>query len=56
MTKANLFWFFRALLLPDYPAALNYPGWIISFIAEVGLALWLVIKGVRARPTTGQPT
>ena len=53
---ANLFWFFRALLLPDYPAALNYPGWIISFIAEVGLALWLVIKGVRARPTTGQPT
>ncbi len=53
---ANLFWFFRALLLPDYPAALNYPGWIISFIAEVGLALWLVIKGVGPRPVTGQPT
>lgn len=44
---ANLFWFFRALLLPDYPA-LNYPGWAISFIAEVGLALWLLIKGAKA--------
>ena len=51
---ANLFWFFRALLLPDYPA-LNYPGWAISFIAEVGLALWLLIKGAKARPGADQP-
>jgi hypothetical protein len=52
---ANLFWFVRALLLPDYPA-LNYPGWVISFIAEVGLALWLLIKGVKARPDASQLT
>lgn len=51
---ANLFWFLRALLLPDYPA-LNYPGWAISFIAEVGLALWLLIKGAKARPGADQP-
>ena len=51
---ANLFWFLRALLLPDYPA-LNYPGRAISFIAEVGLALWLLIKGAKARPGADQP-
>lgn len=51
---ANLFWFFRALLLPDYPA-LNYPGWAISFIAEVGLALWLLIKGAKARLGAERP-
>ena len=51
---ANLLWFFRALLLPDYPA-LSYPGWAISFIAEVGLALWLLIKGAKARPGADQP-
>jgi hypothetical protein len=51
---ANLFWFFRALLLPDYPA-LNYPGWAISFIAEVGLALWLLFKGAKARLGAERP-
>jgi hypothetical protein len=51
---ANLLWFFRALLLPDYPA-LSYPGWAISFIAEVGLALWLLIKGAKARLGADQP-
>jgi hypothetical protein len=51
---ANLFWFVRALLLPDYPA-LNYPGWVISFIAEAGLALWLLIKGAKARPGVDHP-
>jgi hypothetical protein len=50
---ANLFWFFRALVLPDYPA-LNYPGWAISFIAEVGLALWLLIKSAKVRLGVGQ--
>lgn len=43
---AVLTWFLQALLLPDYPA-LRYPGLIVSFIAEVGLALWLVVKGVK---------
>lgn len=45
---ANLLWFFRALLLPDYPA-LSYPGWVLSFVAEAGLALWLLIKGAKTR-------
>jgi hypothetical protein len=42
---AVLVWFLQALLLPDYPA-IRYPGIIVSFIAEVGLALWLLVKGV----------
>ena len=42
---AVLIWFVQALLLPDYPA-IRYPGLAISFIAEVGLALWLLVKGV----------
>ena len=42
---AVLFWFGQAILLPDYPA-LSYPGLALSFIAEVGLGLWLLIKGV----------
>ena len=43
---AVLIWFLQALLLPDYPA-IRYPGLVVSFIAELGLALWLLIKGVR---------
>jgi hypothetical protein len=42
---AVLIWFSQALLLPDYPA-IRYPGLVVSFLAEVGLALWLVVKGV----------
>ena len=41
-----LIWFVQALLLPDYPA-ITYPGLAVSFIAEVGLALWLLGKGVK---------
>ncbi|HEY5484830.1 MAG TPA: hypothetical protein VIK31_13670, partial [Propionibacteriaceae bacterium] len=41
-----LIWFLQALLLPDY-AAIRYPGLLVSFIAEVGLALWLLVKGVK---------
>jgi Domain of unknown function (DUF4386) len=40
-----LIWFLQALLLPAYPAV-TYPGLAISFAAEVGLGLWLVIKAV----------
>jgi hypothetical protein len=43
---AVLIWFLQALLLPDYPA-IHYPGLALSFIAEVGLALWLLVKGVK---------
>jgi hypothetical protein len=41
---AVLVWFLQALLLPDYPA-IRYPGLVVSFAAEVGLALWLLVKG-----------
>jgi hypothetical protein len=43
---AVLIWFLQALLLPDYPA-IRYPGLALSFVAELGLALWLLIKGVQ---------
>ena len=48
---AVLVWFLQALLAPAYPA-ISYPSWAIGFVAEVGFALWLVIKGVRP----GEPT
>lgn len=41
-------WFLQEFLLPDYPA-IRYPGLIVSFVAEVGLALWLLVKGVPGR-------
>jgi hypothetical protein len=43
---AVLIWFLQALLLPTYPA-ISYPGLALSFIAEVGLGLWLLVKGVK---------
>ena len=44
---AVLVWFLQVLLAPGYPA-ISYPSWAIGFIAELGLALWLLIRGVRA--------
>jgi hypothetical protein len=44
---AVLIWFLQALLLPDYPA-IRYPGLVVSFVAELGLALWLLVKGVKS--------
>ena len=38
-------WFLQIFLAPEYPA-ISYPSWAIGFIAELGLALWLLIKGV----------
>jgi len=43
---AVLVWFLQALLLPAY-SAIHYPGLVVSFIAELGLALWLLVKGVK---------
>ena len=52
---AVLIWFLQALLLPDY-AAIRYPGLVVSFIAEVGLAMWLLVKGAKvADPGAGVP-
>lgn len=41
-----LIWFLQALLLPAY-RAITYPGLVVSLVAELGLALWLLIKGVK---------
>ena len=36
----------QRFLFPDY-AVIAYPCWAIGFIAEFGLTLWLLIKGVK---------
>ena len=51
---AVLIWFLQALLLPAYPA-LHYPGLALSFVAEFGLALWLLVKGVRVVDSGAAP-
>jgi hypothetical protein len=52
---AELIWFLQALLLPAYPA-IRYPGTAVSLLAEVGLALWLLVKGVKVVDSgTGLP-
>ena len=43
---AVLVWFLQSLLLPAYPA-IHYPGLALSFVAELGLGLWLLVKGVK---------
>lgn len=48
---AVLIWLLQTLLAPSYPA-ISYPMWAVGFVAEVGLALWLVIKGTKP----GAPT
>jgi Domain of unknown function (DUF4386) len=42
-----LIWFLQALLLPAY-RAITVPGLVVSFVAELGLALWLLVRGVKA--------
>lgn len=49
---AVMIWFLQALLLPAYHA-ISVPGLMVSFIAEVGLALWLLLRGVTV--TTDPP-
>lgn len=39
-------WFLQALLLPAY-SAISYPSFVVGFVAEVGLALWLLIMAVK---------
>jgi hypothetical protein len=41
----------QRFLLPDY-TIIAYPCWAIGFIAEVSLALWLLIKGVKDQKPT----
>jgi hypothetical protein len=40
-----LVWFLQALLLPSLPI-ISYPAFALGFIAEVGLGLWLAVRGV----------
>jgi hypothetical protein len=42
----EMVWFVQGLVLPAYPW-ITRPGTVVSFVAEVGLALWLVIRGVK---------
>ena len=44
----ELVWFLQAFLLPAYPA-IKTPGTIVGLLAEVGLALWLLVRGVKDR-------
>lgn len=39
-----LAWFLQVMLVPDHPA-ISYPTWAVGLFAELGLALWLVLKG-----------
>jgi hypothetical protein len=48
---AVLVWFLQVLLAPAYPA-ISYPAWAVGFIAELSLALWLLVKGVRSQAPT----
>jgi hypothetical protein len=41
-----MIWFFQYFLLPDYEI-ITYPGFAVSFTAEISLSLWLMIKGVK---------
>jgi len=49
-----LIWFLQALLLPEY-RAIAYPGLVVSFVAEVGLGLWLLVMGVRVADPGSEP-
>jgi hypothetical protein len=50
---AVLVWFLQVFLAPGYPA-ISYPAWAVGFVAELGLALWLLVKGVT--PDVPAPT
>ena len=41
----------QRFLLPDF-GVIAYPCWVLGFIAEFGLALWLLIKGVKDQKPT----
>ncbi len=43
-----LLWFFQFFLLPSY-GVISYPSYIIGFIVEGSLSVWLLVKGVKDR-------
>ena len=52
---AVLIWFLQVLLAPRY-RAISYPAWAIGFVAEVALALWLLINGTHETFAPRAPT
>jgi hypothetical protein len=46
-----LIYVFQRFLLPVYEV-ISYPCMVISFIAELSLTLWLLIKGVKDQKPT----
>lgn len=52
---AVMIWFFQAYLFPAYHQ-ITYPGLVISFLAEVGLTLWLLIWGVKSQGVISSET
>lgn len=47
---AVIVWLLQVFLAPGHPEV-SYPSWAVGFLAELGLALWLLIKGVRTKPS-----
>lgn len=41
-------WFLQSFLVPNYALSMSYGFFAVSFLAEVALTLWLLIKGVNA--------
>jgi len=39
-----LIWFGQLFLFPGYEV-ISYPSFVVGFIAEAGLTLWLLFKG-----------
>jgi hypothetical protein len=52
---AVLIWFLQALVFPEF-VAVRTPGLVVSFVAEFGLALWLLFKGVNIAAAEVRPT
>lgn len=52
---AVLVWFLQTLLAPAY-RAISYPAWVIGFVAELGLALWLLIRGTQEKTSPPVPS
>jgi hypothetical protein len=49
-----MIWFLQGFLLPG-SAAIAYPGLAVSFVAEMSLALWLLVRGVATSASLETP-
>jgi len=45
---AVIAWFLQSFLIRNYSLSMSYPFFAVSLLAEVGLTLWLLVKGVNA--------